>query len=50
MVFSAGRPLFGYPVVFPLLAVMGLSQLILSLWLLVKGFNNQPNVAAPARP
>jgi hypothetical protein len=32
------RPLFGDPVVFPLLAPLGLSQLALALWLLIKGF------------
>ena len=38
MVVAVGRPLFGYPVLFPMLALMGLSQFILSLWLLVRGF------------
>jgi hypothetical protein len=32
------RPLFGLEVIFPLLAPLGLSQLALSLWLLVRGY------------
>ncbi|MBX7183727.1 MAG: DUF4386 domain-containing protein [Vicinamibacteria bacterium] len=44
MMLSVGRPLFGYAVLFPMLAPMGLSQLILSLWLLARGF---PDEAAP---
>jgi len=31
-------PFFGHEVIFPLLAPLGLSQLMLALWLLVKGF------------
>jgi len=31
-------PFFGQPVMFPLLAPLGLSQLLLAVWLLVKGF------------
>ena len=38
MLTSLAMPLFGHDVVFPLLGPMGLSQLILALWLLVKGF------------
>jgi hypothetical protein len=37
-------PLFGQDVVFPLLAPMGLSQLALALWLLLKGFQDAPVV------
>ena len=37
---------FGHPVVFPLLAPMGLVQLALSVWLLTKGFARQ----SEARP
>jgi hypothetical protein len=42
LVTGVGMPLFGHEVVFPLLAPMGLSQLALSLWLLMKGFGSQP--------
>jgi len=38
MVGSVGRPLFGYEVLFLMLAPMALTQLTLSLWLLAKGF------------
>lgn len=38
MLTSVGMPLFGHAVVFPMLAPLGLVQLILALWLLVKGF------------
>ncbi len=41
MIASLVMPLFGHDVVFPLLAPMGLSQLILALWLLAKGFPDQ---------
>jgi Domain of unknown function (DUF4386) len=42
MVASVGRPLFGSEVVFPMLAPLGLIQLILALWLLAKGFRAEP--------
>ena len=38
MLTSVGMPLFGHDVVFPMLAPLGLSQLILALWLITKGF------------
>jgi hypothetical protein len=38
MVTGVGMPLFGHGVVFPLLAPLGLSQLILAVWLVAKGF------------
>jgi len=38
---GVAMPLFGHDVVFPLLAPMGLVQLALALWLLVKGFRHQ---------
>ncbi len=31
-------PLFGQPVVFPMIAPLGLAHIALVLWLLVKGF------------
>jgi hypothetical protein len=44
MVTSVGMPLFGHDVVFPLLAPIGVSQLLLSLWLMAKGFRYQESV------
>jgi hypothetical protein len=41
MIASLAMPLFGHDVVFPMLAPLGLSQLILALWLLAKGFPDQ---------
>jgi hypothetical protein len=34
-------PLFGHDVVFPLLAPLGLAQLVMSAWLLARGFNRR---------
>jgi hypothetical protein len=42
MLTSVGMPLFGHDVVFPMLAPLGLSQLMLALWLITKGFRDQP--------
>ena len=39
---GVAMPLLGHDVVFPLLAPMGLTQLALALWLLVKGFRPRP--------
>ena len=39
---SVIRPLFGEPVVFPMLAPLGLAHLALVIWLVVKGFANRP--------
>lgn len=36
---SVSMPLFGQAVIFPLMAPLGLSQIALALWLIVKGFN-----------
>jgi hypothetical protein len=41
-IISVAMPLFGHDVVFPMLAPLGLSQLIVALWLMVKGFRPQP--------
>jgi hypothetical protein len=38
LVSSVGRPIFGYEVVFPLLAPLALSQLTFAIWLLSRGF------------
>jgi hypothetical protein len=40
MLTSVGMPLFGHEVVFAMLAPVGLSQLILALWLIGKGFRD----------
>jgi hypothetical protein len=40
---SLARPFFGLDVVFPMLAPLGLSQLILAIWLLGKGFRSPAN-------
>ena len=39
---SVARPLFGYPVVFPMLAPLGIAHLALLLWLVAKGFADRP--------
>jgi hypothetical protein len=46
MVTAVAMPLFGYGVVFPMLAPLGLSQLILAIWLITKGFRRQPRPAS----
>jgi hypothetical protein len=38
-------PFFGHAVVFPLLAPVGLSQLMLAGWLIAKGFRDNPHLA-----
>jgi len=43
MVTAVAMPLFGHDVVFPMLAPLGLSQLILAAWLIAKGFRDQPS-------
>jgi hypothetical protein len=43
MVTAVAMPLVGHDVVFPLLAPLGLSQLILAVWLITKGFRDQPS-------
>src|SRR5207248_828623 len=42
MVTAVTMPLFGHKVVFPMLAPMGLSQLVLAVWLITKGFRGHP--------
>jgi len=42
MVTGVGMPFFGRDVVFSMLAPLGLSQLILAVWLVAKGSPNQP--------
>ena len=43
MVTAVAMPLFGHDVVFPMLTPLGLSQLILAVWLITKGFRGQPS-------
>ena len=43
MVTAVAMPLFGHDVVFPMLAPLGLSQMILAVWLIAKGFRSQPS-------
>jgi len=43
MVTAVAMPLFGHDVIFPMLAPLGLSQLILAVWLITKGFRAQPS-------
>jgi Domain of unknown function (DUF4386) len=42
---AAAMPLFGHDVVFPMLAPLGFSQLVLAVWLMTKGFRGQPGPA-----
>jgi hypothetical protein len=39
---AVAMPLFGHSVVFPMLAPLGVSQLVLALWLIAKGFRGKP--------
>jgi hypothetical protein len=48
MVTAVTMPFFGHDVVFPMLAPLGLTQLILAVWLMTKGFQGQPSSAIPA--
>jgi uncharacterized protein DUF4386 len=48
MVTAVGMPLFGHDVVFSMLAPMGVSQLVLALWLIVRGFRSQASVQEAA--
>jgi Domain of unknown function (DUF4386) len=43
---AVGMPLFGQSVVFPMLAPLGLAQLILAVWLIAKGFREPTNPMA----
>jgi hypothetical protein len=45
---GVAMPLFGHAVVFPLLAPLGLVQLMLAVWLIARGFGRSPG-DAPAR-
>ena len=49
LVVGIGMPLFGYDVAFPLLAPMGVSQLLLALWLIAKDFRSAPGLPGAGR-
>ena len=46
---SVGMPLFGFPVVFPMLAPLGLAHLALAVWLIFKGLPDREAIAADRR-
>jgi hypothetical protein len=48
MVTAVGMPIFGQDVVFPMLAPMGVSQLLLALWLIAKGFRSHERMREAA--
>jgi hypothetical protein len=48
MVTAVGMPIFGHEVVFPMLAPMGVSQLLLALWLIARGFRRQASMRGAA--
>lgn len=41
MITAVGMPIFGHDVVFPMLAPMAVSQLVLAFWLIAAGFRGQ---------
>jgi hypothetical protein len=41
-IIAVSMPLFGRDVVFPMLAPLGLIQLLVAVWLMIKGFRAQP--------
>ena len=45
-IIGVSMPFFGRSVVFPMLVPLGLSQLMLALWLMIKGFRAQPGAGA----
>jgi hypothetical protein len=47
---GVSMPLFGGPVVFPLLAPLGLIQLAVSVWLIVRGFRSNRSHRPPEHP
>ena len=49
-VIGVSMPLFGGDVVFPLLAPLGLIQLVVSVWLIVRGFRDIPSDRSPVHP
>jgi hypothetical protein len=50
MIIAVAMPLFGHDIVFPLIMPLGLSQLMLALWLIAKGLpasEHQPSAPLP---
>ena len=47
---SVAMPLFGHDVVFPMLAPLGLIQLILAVWLISRGFPEQSSLSSSRPP
>lgn len=45
-IIAVAMPLFHRDVVFPMLAPLGLCQLVVAIWLIVKGFQDQPRTAS----
>lgn len=45
-IIAVAMPLFHRDVVFPMLAPLGLCQLVVGIWLIVKGFQDQPRTAS----
>lgn len=43
---GVAMPLFGHEVVFPMLAPLGLIQLILAVWLMARGFRTDRRLAS----
>lgn len=43
---GVAMPLFGHDVVFPMLAPLGLIQLVLAVWLMARGFRNHRSLTA----
>jgi hypothetical protein len=41
MLTGLAMPFFGHPVIFPMLAALGLTQLALAIWLIAKGFDGR---------
>lgn len=46
---GVGAPIFGFPVIFPLLLPLGLAQLALTVWLLARGFRSDLTVSPGAK-
>jgi len=44
-IIAVAMPLFHRDVVFAMLAPLGLCQLIVAIWLIVRGFQDQPRTA-----
>ena len=45
-IIAVAMPLFHRDVVFPMLAPLGVCQLVVAIWLIAKGFQDQPRSAS----